>query len=213
MMQRFRQPVNGFTHLTGAVLSACALLWLVLLTHNDPVKLLAVIVYGLSLIILYSASATYHLTHGSDRTLLWLERIDHAAIYILIAGCYTPICLTVITGEWRWILLVLVWVLALIGVVYKMLFLTQPGVFSLLYYMLMASIVFIAPPSVTSMIPSQAVIFLAASGVVFVIGALVFGFEKPNPHPLLGHHELWHLFVMTGSALHFISVVLCLKAA
>lgn len=103
MMQRFRQPVNGFTHLTGAVLSACALLWLIALTHNDPLKLVAVIIYGLSLIILYSASATYHLSHGSERKLLWLERCDHAAIYILIAGCYTPICLTVITGEWRWI--------------------------------------------------------------------------------------------------------------
>ncbi|MEP6985310.1 MAG: hemolysin III family protein [Chloroflexota bacterium] len=213
MMQRFRQPVNGFTHLTGAVLSACALLWLIFLTHNDPVKLVAVIVYGLSLIILYSASATYHLTNGSERTLLWLERIDHAAIYILIAGCYTPICLTVITGEWRWILLALVWVLALIGVVYKLLFLTQPGVFSLLYYILMASIVFIAPPAVISMIPSQVVVFLVASGIVFFIGALVFGFEKPNPHPLVGHHELWHLFVMTGSALHFVCVVLCLKAS
>ena len=211
MMQRFRQPVNGFTHLTGAVLSACALLWLILLTRGDVVKLISVVIYGFSLITLYTASATYHLTHGSDRTLLWLERIDHAAIYVLVAGCYTPICLTVITGEWRWILLVLVWVMALIGVVYKMLFLTQPGVFSLLYYMLMASVVFIAPPAIIAMIPTQAVVFLAASGVVFVIGAVVFGLEKPNPHPLLGHHELWHLFVMTGSVLHFISVLYCLK--
>ena len=211
MMQRFRQPVNGFTHLTGAILSAGALLWLILLTRGDGLKLLAVIIYGLSLITLYTASATYHLTHGSDRTLLWLERIDHAAIYVLIAGCYTPFCLTVITGEWRWILLVLVWVMALIGIVYKLLFLTQPGVFSLLYYMLIASVVFIAPPTVISMIPPQAVVFLAASGIVFVIGALVFGLEKPNPHPLIGHHELWHLFVMTGSVLHFISVLYCLK--
>ena len=211
MMQRFRQPVNGFTHLTGAVLSACALLWLIFLTHSEPLKLVSVIVYGLSLITLYTASATYHLTYGSATTLLWLERIDHAAIYVLIAGSYTPICLTVITGEWRWILLVLVWVLALIGIIYKLLFLTRPGVFSLLYYMLMASIVFIAPSAVISMVPPQAVVFLVASGIVFFIGALVFGFEKPNPHPLIGHHELWHLFVMTGSTLHFIAVVYCLK--
>jgi hemolysin III len=213
MMQRFRQPVNGFTHLTGAVISVIALFWLILVTHNEPIKLVSVIIYGLSLITLYTASATYHLMYGSKQTLLWLERIDHAAIYVLIAGSYTPICLTVITGEWRWILLSVVWVLAFIGVVYKLLFLTRPGVFSLLYYMLMASIVFIAPPSVISMIPPQAVVFLVASGVVFFIGALVFGFEKPNPHPLVGHHELWHLFVMTGSTLHFISVVYCIKGS
>jgi hemolysin III len=213
MMQRFRQPVNGFTHLTGAVISVCAMFWLILITRGNTLKLLSVIVYGLSLITLYTASATYHLSHGSERKLLWLERIDHAAIYILIAGSYTPICLTVITGEWRWILLVLVWVMAVVGVVYKLLFLTRPGVFSLLYYMLMASIVFIAPPEVISMIPPQAVVFLVASGIVFFVGALVFGFEKPNPHPLVGHHELWHLFVMTGSTLHFIAVVYCIKGA
>ena len=213
MIQRFRQPVNGFTHLTGAVLSACALLWLVALTHNDPIKLLSVIIYGLSLITLYLASTVYHLSHGSERKLLWLERIDHAAIYVLIAGCYTPICLTVITGEWRWILLALVWIMALIGIVYKLLFLTQPGIFSLLYYMVMASIVFIAPPSVIQMIPPEAVVLLLTSGVIFIIGAVIFGLEKPNPHPLLGHHELWHLFVMVGSALHFVAVIYCLKAA
>ncbi len=211
MMQRFREPVNGFTHLTGAVLSACALFWLILLTRSNPLKLIAVFIYGISLITLYCASAIYHLSHGSETKLLWLERVDHAAIYLLIAGCYTPICLTVIAGEWRWILLISVWMLAVIGVVYKLLFLTRPGIFSLLYYMLMAAIVLFAPPDVIAMIPREAIIFLAASGIVFVIGAIVFGLEKPNPHPLIGHHELWHLFVMTGSALHFISVIYCLK--
>lgn len=210
-MQRFRQPVNGFTHLAGAVFSTAALIWLVTIAHGDPVKLVSVIIYGLSLIILYSASATYHLMHGSERTLLWLERIDHAAIYTLIAGCYTPFCLIVIQGEWRWILLAIVWVMALIGVVYKLLFLTTPGVFSLLYYMMMACVVFILPPDVLAMIPPPAKMFLLASGVVFVLGALVFGLEKPNLHPMLGHHELWHLFVMLGSALHFIAILYCLS--
>ncbi len=210
-MHRFRQPVNGFTHLGGAIVSTAALVGLLIIARGDPVKIVAVLIYGFSLIILYSASATYHLVHGSERTLLWLERIDHAAIYILIAGCYTPFCLLVITGEWRWILLIVVWVLALIGVVYKMLFLTSPGMFSLLYYILMASVVFLAPPEVIAMIPPPAAAFLLASGIVFVIGALVFGFEKPNLHPLLGHHELWHLFVLTGSALHFIAILYCLQ--
>ena len=211
MMQRFRQPVNGFTHLTAAVLATWALFYLILVTRSNPVKLLAVIIYGISLITLYGASAIYHLSHGSEQKLLMLERIDHAAIYLLIAGSYTPICLSVITGEWRWILLVLVWVLAVIGIVYKLLFLTNPGIFSLLYYMVMASIVFIAPPSVIAMIPPEAVVLLLTSGVIFIVGALIFGFEKPNPHPLLGHHELWHLFVMTGSALHFVALIYCLR--
>ena len=211
MMQRFREPVNGFTHLTGAVLSAFALFWLILLTRNNPLKLLSVFIYGVSLITLYCASAIYHLSHGSERKLLWLERADHAAIYLLIAGSYTPICLTVISGEWRWILLISIWVLAIIGVIYKLLFLTKPGLFSLLYYMLMASIVLIAPPSVIAMVPHEAVVFLAASGIVFAVGAVVFGLEKPNLHPLIGYHELWHLFVLTGSALHFIAVIYCLR--
>ncbi len=209
-MQRFRQPVNGFTHLAAAILSVIALIWLIFITRSEPLKIFSVLIYGLSLITLYVSSTVYHLSHGSPRTLLWLERIDHAAIYILIAGSYTPFCLLVITGEWRWILLILVWIMALIGVVYKLFFLTRPGLFSLLYYLLMACVVFIAPPSVILMIPQQSIVLLLASGAVFVVGALIFGLEKPNPHPLLGHHELWHIFVMVGSTLHFVSIVYCL---
>lgn len=208
---RFREPVNGFTHLFGAFAALVGLIWLMSIPHADAAVTASVIIYGLSLIILYTSSAVYHLNDGSDNTQLWLQRLDHGAIYLLIAGCYTPVCMTVIEGEWRWILLGLVWALALVGIVYKMFFLIKPGVFSLMYYILMACVGLIAPREVLAMIPAEATILILISGLFFLVGAVIFGIEKPNLHPKLGYHELWHLFVLAGSTLHFFAVVVCLK--
>src|SRR5688572_11450388 len=95
LMQYFREPVSGLTHLAGALLGVAGLVWLITLTQDDPAKMISMIVYGVSLILLYSASAALHLIKGSERTILWLCRFDHAAIYALIAGTYTPICYNV----------------------------------------------------------------------------------------------------------------------
>lgn len=208
---RFREPVNGFTHLFGALAALIGLIWLMSVPHKDAAVTVSVILYGLSMIVLYMSSAVYHLTDGSDNTLFWLQRLDHSAIYVLIAGCYTPICMAVIQGEWRWILLGLVWALALVGVVYKMLFLTKPGVFSLIYYILMACLALLAPQDVLAMIPAEATMLILLSGLVFMMGAVIFGIEKPNLHPKLGYHELWHLLVLAGSTLHFFAVYICLR--
>ena len=120
MMVRFREPVNGFTHLAGAFLAAFGLILLVGLTRGDLARMISVIIYGTSMILLYLASAVYHLANGSERKILWLRRLDHAAIYILIAGTYTPFCYNVLDGHLRWLMLGLVWGLAIIGVLYKL---------------------------------------------------------------------------------------------
>src|SRR3954466_7497456 len=119
-MNRFREPVNGFTHLAGALLAVIGTIWLIAATWQDLAKMIAVAVYGISLIILYSASAMLHLSHGSEQRILQLERFDHAAIYLLIAGTYTPFCYALLTGAWRVGMLVLLWGLALAGVIYKL---------------------------------------------------------------------------------------------
>ncbi|MEZ4667088.1 MAG: hemolysin III family protein [Anaerolineae bacterium] len=207
----FREPVNGFTHLFGAFAALAGMVWLLNIPQSDPAVTGSVIVYGLSMIVLYTSSAIYHLNDGSDYTQLWLQRLDHGAIYLLIAGCYTPVCISVIHGEWRWILLGLVWLLALAGIIYKMLFLIKPGMFSLIYYIIMACVGLVAPREVLAMIPALATALILISGLLFLTGAIIFGFEKPNLHPKIGYHELWHLFVLAGSAFHFFAVYVCLR--
>lgn len=207
----YREPVNGVTHLIGALASLVGFVWLMTLPHKDVGVTVALVIYGLSMTVLYATSAVYHLTDGSPGTLLWLQRLDHSAIYLLIAACYTPVCMTVIQGEWRWILMGIVWAMAVGGVAYKMLFLVDPGLFSLIYYMIMACAALIAPPGVLAMIPAEATALILLSAIPFVGGAIIFGTEKPNLHRLLGYHELWHILVMTGSVMHFVAVLYCLR--
>jgi hypothetical protein len=96
--------------------------WLVARTHDQPDKMLSVAIYGVSLILLYSASSALHLVNGSERTIFRLRRCDHAAIYILIAGTYTPLCYHFLDGGWRWLMLGMIWTLAIMGAIYKLRF-------------------------------------------------------------------------------------------
>jgi hemolysin III len=206
MLTRFREPVNGFTHLAGAVLAIIGLIWLISMTHDQPTKMLSLIVYGVSLTLIYVSSATFHLAKGSERTLLWLRRLDHAAIHVGIAGAYTPFCYNLLTSDSRWIMLGLIWALAVGGVVYKLCFLQSGGATSILFYLAMGWLGLVLLPSGLALLPIEAVALLLGGGVVYTVGAIIFGLGKPNLHPQFGHHELWHLFVLSGSALHFIVI-------
>lgn len=208
-MQRFREPVNGFTHLIGVPLGALGLLLLVIETHHAPDKMLSMIVYGISIMLLYSASAMYHLIKASPQIELYLRRVDHAAIYIMIAGTYTPIIYNVLNGGWRWGFLGLIWALAVTGIVYKLVFLRYNinHLSTLLYVGMGWLAIFITPVALPLMAPG-AVALILAGGVVYTVGAVVFAVQKPNFHRYFGHHELWHLFVLGGSALHFIAIAL-----
>jgi hemolysin III len=206
-LQRFREPTNGFLHLSGAILAFIGSIGLVLATWQSPAKMLSLIVYGFSLILLFSASAALHLIRGSDRTLLWLNRFDHAAIYILIAGTYTPFCYNLLSGAWRWGMLVLVWGLAAAGVSYKLFFLRASSHISTFLYIAMGWIAVIGAPQFITVLPTGAVVLLVAGGIVYSLGAIIFALRKPNFHRHFGHHEIWHLFVLAGSALHFLAIV------
>jgi hemolysin III len=146
---------------------------------------------------------------GPDRLLFWLHRIDHATIYLMIAGAYTALCGLALQGEWRWYFLTVIWVMALVGIVYKMIFLVKPGWFSLIYYLSFAALGLLAPPEVFAQIPSVALDYIWAGGAVIVVGAVIFGLEWPKLHPHFGYHEIWHLCVMLGTALHFIALLYC----
>ena len=209
MLTRFREPVSGFTHLGGAVLAIPALIWLTYATHDEPAKMISMIVYGLSLIALYSASALMHLSFGSPRKLDRLRALDHAAINLLIAGTYTPFVYNVLTGSWRWGLLAAIWSLAVFGMAYKLLFADRyHGHLSTISYVAMGWLAVIVLPQAITLLPWGALVLIVGGGVVYSLGAVVFALRKPNLHPLFGAHELWHLFVLGGSLLHFIAVVI-----
>lgn len=210
-LDRFHEPVSGLTHLGGAVLAAIGMIWLITLTYNTPAKMISVVVYSLCMILCFSASAALHLPKVSDHTRSWLNRFDHAAIYCMIAGTYTPLVYNVLIDDgWRWGSLWVIWGLAALGVVYKLFLYKNEQHLSTLLYVAMGWLSLVLLPQAIPLMHPAAIALIVAGGIVYTIGALVFAIGKPNFHRYFGYHELWHLFVLGGCALHFIAVVVIL---
>jgi hemolysin III len=208
--KRLREPVNGLTHLAGALL-ACIGLAVLLATAASAGRadqLLAFSVFGFSLILLYTASALYHLLPLSPAGVARLRMADHVTIFLLIAGTYTPFCLLALDGGWQVGLLGLVWGLAFFGVLLKLLWMDAPRWLSVTLYLGMGWVAVVAAPALLRSVPAGGIVWVLAGGLIYSAGALVYGLRRPNPVPgVFGFHELWHLFVMAGSACHFWAVL------
>jgi len=166
------------------------------------------LIYGLSLVLLFSASATYHLVKTSPSRELWLRKLDHVAIYLLIAGTYTPVCVIVLTGAWRWGLLGGIWLLALIGIVVKLFYITAPRWLTVALYLLMGWLGVVGVQPLLAALPLAAFGWLLAGGLLYSVGAIVYATRRPNFVPgVFGFHELWHLFVSGAGAAHFIFIL------
>jgi hemolysin III len=204
-----REPVNSLTHAIGALLALIGMIWLIWMARDFPGRAIALAVFGTSMVLLYTASSVMHFYKGSETILHRLNQMDHAAIYLLIAGSYTPFTYTFMVDApyWRWGMLILIWSLAVIGVVLKLGF-NMYGHVSTLFYVLMGWVAVFAIPQWIQLGHTAPMILIAAGGVVYTIGAVIFALRRPNFHQHFGHHELWHLFVMGGSACHFIAAAI-----
>ena len=199
MNNYLREPVNGFTHLAGAILSFIGLLALVIKTAlqgHSTIALTAVIIFGISMILLYAASATYHLVVSSDKVISFLRRLDHAMIFLLIAGSYTPFCLIALKGVTGWVLFSIIITIAIVGISFKLIWFNCPRWLSTSIYVLMGWI------AVFLMGPLK--IALSTQG----LSLLIIYATKPNflKSKYLGFHEIFHIFIMLGTLTHFLCV-------
>jgi len=214
-MKIFREPVSGFTHLGAGILAIAGLVWLIIVTAGEPPKLLSVIVYGSSLILLYAASTTLHLVRGPQKFVDWLTRIDHAAIYLFIAGTYTPICYHYLNGSWRLGILGSVWMLAVLGVTVKLTLGVRQrlAVVSTMLYVGMGWIVVCVLPQLVNRMSPLVFWLMFAGGVTYTFGAIFYLLDKPEWKkywPVFGMHEIWHIFVMAASGLHYAAIIVAL---
>lgn len=204
-----REPVNSFTHFIGAALSVFGTFLLVFGTLEEPafsVRILAGgVIFGLSLVALYSASSLYHYVNCPAHILKRLRKLDHAMIYVLIAGTYTPLFLRFSQGETGVRLCAAMWGAALAGIILKVLWMEAPRWLSTLFYVGMGWAIVFDPSTLHSM-PAGCLMLIAAGGVAYTAGAVIYGLKKPNLSIRLGFHELFHLFVLLGSLLHFLAV-------
>ncbi|MGL4913278.1 MAG: PAQR family membrane homeostasis protein TrhA [Romboutsia sp.] len=205
-----REPINGFTHLVGAVLSFFGLLALVIktsLNSPDTIALTAVIIFGLSMILLYAASATYHLVVSSDKVISFLRRLDHAMIFVLIAGSYTPFCLIALQGVTGWVLFGIIIAAAVAGVCFKLIWFKCPRWISTVIYVAMGWIsIFLIVPLYKAL-SLEGITLLIGGGIFYTIGALIYA-TKPAflKSKYMGYHEIFHIFIMLGTLTHFFCI-------
>lgn len=201
-----REPVNGITHGVGAIL---AFVGLILLLYDAVVldsvsHIVAFSIFGASMVLLYTSSSLYHSLPVQEKTLAFFQKLDHSMIYVLIAGSYTPVCLIVLEGSWRWGLFITVWSLAILGIVKKFMSMTTPRWISTLLYLGMGWMGVVMFPELTEKLPLSFLAWIIAGGLAYSLGAVIYGIKKPNPIPdWFGHHEIWHLFVLAGTFSHF----------
>jgi hemolysin III len=204
---RIREPVNGASHLVGLLLASAGTV-LLLSMASGPWELAAFSVYGATLILLYGASTLYHLLPLSDRPLRALRTLDHIAIYFLIAGTYTPIALITLHSPLGWGLLGAVWLIAMAGIPFKLFFLNAPVWISTATYLGMGYLAVVAIVPLARAVSIPGLLWLGAGGLAYTIGAIIYSRQRPDPFPgRFGHHEIWHLLVLTGSACHFAFMV------
>ena len=204
--QRLREPVSGLTHLAGALLALVALGVLLAGAAGEGRvdQFVAFGIFGCSLVALYGASALYHLLPVSPAAVARLRRLDHMTIFILIAGTYTPICVLALEGGWSTGLLVLVWALAFGGIFVKVFWMDAPRWLSVGLYLAMGWVAVVAASAILKAVPPGGIAWILGGGLVYSAGAVIYGLKRPNLIPgKFGFHELWHLFVLGGSACHF----------
>jgi hemolysin III len=200
--------LRGYLHLGAAILAVIGTIALLVLSAGDPLKQTTLAIYGLSSVWLFGMSALYHVGSWEPRREKILRRLDHANIFILIAGTYTPIAFNIMTGWWRIGILATVWGLALAGVSAAAPRLGLPRWVMVALYLLIGWVALAAIPEIAHNLGSGAILTLVLGGVLYTLGALAYAAKRPNPWPrVFGYHEVFHLSTIAANAVFFAFMV------
>jgi hemolysin III len=192
---------NVITHGFGFIITLIGLLWLFAVAQTEkPYVIVSICIYGLCQLFMYGSSTAYHYAKQINLKIA-LRKCDHIAIYASIAGTYTPMCLLLLIDSNGWLILISVWGIALFGLVWKLFFTGKYESFSSILYLIMGWLIMLDIDSVRTLFSDSMIFWLAAGGVFFTVGIVFYTWNK-----LYFNHVIWHLFVLAGSASHFIMV-------
>jgi len=197
------EKFNTWTHFLGAVLALAGSVALIVqgALSGDAWKIISFAIYGTTLVLLYSFSTLYHnAAHG--RMKVFLQKLDHNAIYLLIAGSYTPFSLVSLRGAWGWSLFGVVWGLALLGMLQETFFVQKSRKLSLMIYVTMGWVAIVALIPLVKVLSWAGFAWVAAGGLTYTFGIIFYLNDQKFRH----WHGIWHLFVLAGSALHFVAI-------
>ncbi|MCO4822918.1 MAG: hemolysin III family protein [Flavobacteriaceae bacterium] len=200
---KFEEQLNAWSHGIGVLLGILGLVFLIIFNENKTNwSLFSVIVYGSSIIVLFSASTLYH-SIEKEELKHYFRILDHISIYFLIAGTYTPVLLISLEGSLGWPLFWVVWGIAVFGVILKLFFTGRFELFSTLLYLVMGWLIVFDFTTLAEVIGSRGVLWLFAGGLFYTVGILFYAFER-IPY----NHVIWHIFVLAGAICHFMMMLL-----
>lgn len=199
----YGERFNAWTHLFGALLALGGAVWLVVHAslYGDGTAITSVAIYGATLVLLYAISTSYHSVRGRAKRVL--RKLDHLSIYLLIAGSYTPFCLVSLRGAWGWSLFGVVWGLALLGMLQEIKPRSEARVLSVVLYAVMGWVVLVAVGPLLQALGTAGFVCLLGGGLLYTAGIVFFVLDQRLRHA----HGIWHLFVLAGSALHYVAVL------
>ena len=195
---------NSVSHLVGATLALAGLVVLVVFAslQGDPWKIVSFSIYGASLFLLYTLSTLYHSLRGPAKKIFM--KLDHVAIYLLIAGSYTPFTLVTLRGAWGWSLFGIIWGLAITGIIVDSRHKKGSRAIQMVIYLLMGWLILVAMYPLTQALANGALLLLVLGGVFYTSGIIFYGLDGRMKHA----HGIWHLFVLAGSISHFLAMFL-----
>ncbi|MBM6750986.1 hemolysin III family protein [Mediterraneibacter glycyrrhizinilyticus] len=204
-----KEPGSAITHFIGMLMAIFAAVPLLIKAANEPsrIYIISLAIYAASLILLYAASTSYHTFDISPKVNTILKKVDHMMISVLIAGSYTPVCLLVLKGRTGIILLSIVWAIAIAGILIKAFWVYCPKWVSSVLYIGMGWTCVLAFTQILNNMSPAAFGWLLAGGIIYTVGGVIYALKLPifnSKHKNFGSHEIFHLFVMGGSACHFV---------
>lgn len=204
MFDNAKDPMSAYTHFIGFVAVIPCFMFLIIKAQMESVWHMAgFVVFGISLLLLYGASTIYHTIKTSEKKSQLLRRLDHAMIFVLIAGSYTPICLTALNGTTGFTMLAVIWATTILGIIVKMCWWTAPRWLSTGLYVAMGWLAVVVVPPLKDAVGFGGIAMLIMGGIAYTIGAVIYGLKKPDLNiKNFGFHEIFHVFVMLGSGIH-----------
>lgn len=205
---RMTNPVRGFLHGSAAVVSVAGMTVLIMRSAPDAARVVSMVVFGVSMIGLYSASALYHSVPWRAKWKQRMQRVDHSMIFVLVAGTYTPIAVNVLDGGWRTVTLSVVWGAAAIGIAQKIAFPRVPDWVSIALQTTMGWFAIVPFLELVDALSNGAIALMIAGGLSYTIGLILLAHERPQLFPrVFSHHEVFHILVVLGTLFHFLMIL------
>ncbi|TAL36813.1 MAG: hemolysin III family protein [Spirochaetes bacterium] len=209
-----KERVSVYTHLAGVALAVAGTVFLAFTTRKSASLLGVSLIYGFSAIFLFSASSLYHAFKREEDEVSFWRKLDHLAIFFMIAGTYTPVCYAYLDGGWRWSIIGVQWALVLAGLFMKLFYLNAPRWLTAGVYVIMGWIAIIPVHRLYGIMPADALLYLALGGAAYTSGAIIYAIERPRLLPgVFSFHELFHVLILLGGFFHFLLVYVAMTGA